>query len=545
MGKIHLLLLPTLISFSFLCKGQISFSGKIVDAETKQALSGVNIQIKQKNVHTVSTSTGYFSLNISQKSPGDTVRFSLIGYKPFNLPLSKLQPDTGVFISLAKLNTALAPVHVVGKGYKEGKFGIKHRGLIMHFTDGMFAPGDSLEIAQVVDFGSQEVKIKNLKLYILESREDTASFAINFYSYQKGTGGKALLDQPLVKKLPVKKGWLTFDLLPHNIKLAGEVVAAVRFLPEDKEQQPISYEVKLGGTSKSSYRRGPEDPWSTPPHHYCLYVTALLDHTVAIKEDTISTPDFSIKSKYVNDHYQVFIHLPKGYDQRKYIQYPVIYVLDANAYFDHARQTAWTYAENHKEAPSPIIVGVGYDNAQLMDSLRVRDYTFPRASVRDSFASSGGGDLFYKFLSRELIPRIDSLYNTDINDRTIMGHSFGGYFALYAFLQAVDQGGATPVFHNYVAGSPSITYQEQYIVKTLQQRLNGWRFSPKNKLKLYITMGERELDGPGKIMYDTLVKELKKQDALILKSVMYPHADHLGTAVPTIQDAFPFLYPEK
>lgn len=56
-----------------------------------------------------------------------------------------------------------------------------------------------------------------------------------------------------------------------------------------------------------------------------------------------------------------------------------------------------------------------------MDSPRVRDYTYPKAQAIDSFATSGGADLFYSFINKELIPQIDSGYRTDTTSRAIMG----------------------------------------------------------------------------------------------------------------------------
>src|SRR5690606_10805484 len=101
---------------------------------------------------------------------------------------------------------------------------------------------------------------------------------------------------------------------------------------------------------------------------------------------------------------------------------------DGNAYFDAVANSVDNYIQGKNISVDPIVVGIGYENAYVMDSLRNRDYTYPEALPADSFTVSGKGDKFYDFIKAKLVPHIDSIYRTDKTNRTIMGHSFGGYF---------------------------------------------------------------------------------------------------------------------
>src|SRR6185503_17561259 len=122
---------------------------------------------------------------------------------------------------------------------------------------------------------------------------------------------------------------------------------------------------------------------------------------------------------------------------------PVIYLLDANVYFDIV---ADAIKENNSNA---LLVGLGYKDFMRMDSLRNRDYTFPKALPKDSFPISGGADKFLSFIGGELLPYIDKTYRTDTSNRALMGHSLGGYFTLYALEQAMLR--KNSLFKNYVA----------------------------------------------------------------------------------------------
>lgn len=88
------------------------------------------------------------------------------------------------------------------------------------------------------------------------------------------------------------------------------------------------------------------------------------------------------------------------------------------------------------------------------------DYTFqyqlatnPRATVH------AGWMIGLAFLSRDMLPKIDSLYKTGVKDFLIMGHSQGGALAylLNAYLYHLQKGGSLPAdirFKTYCSAAP-------------------------------------------------------------------------------------------
>src|SRR5438105_7714894 len=117
-----------------------------------------------------------------------------------------------------------------------------------------------------------------------------------------------------------------------------------------------------------------------------------------------------------------------------------------------------------------ILVGIGYKSFQLMDSLRVRDYLFPKALPSDELITEGGGQNFKEYITHQLIPKIDSEYRTQKNKRALLGHSLGGYFVLYALLNQLEN--KTSDFNTFVAASPSLWYNNFYM-KQLSENLNS------------------------------------------------------------------------
>ncbi len=114
----------------------------------------------------------------------------------------------------------------------------------------------------------------------------------------------------------------------YNSRLKGKVFAAIEFIPENKDVSQIYYEVKLGGNSKSFFRKSILGPWVRPPHHYCIYVTALTDK-VALDdpEDVETLPAFVLNSDFSKELFHIFVRLAKDYSKNKIKAYPVIYQL--------------------------------------------------------------------------------------------------------------------------------------------------------------------------------------------------------------------------
>ena len=256
-------------------------------------------------------------------------------------------------------------------------------------------------------------------------------------------------------------------------------------------------------------------------------------------EDVETAPAFTRTSALTGTPYKIFIRLPKNYDKDVESKYPVIYHLDANAYFDPIGFSVVKLSKRKKISVEPTVVGVGYANAYIMDSLRNRDYTYPSANPIDSFPISGGGKHFYQFIKTELSPLIDSMYRTDVTDRTLMGHSLGGYFVLYALLRDSVE---NPLFHNYVAASPSLWWGDNYILDAFLQP--GFRYTSMNTSKVYLTAGQFELRENSIDEFTKLTTILERDSLMQIKYRVYKQLEHMGTAVPSFEDGIEFVLKE-
>ena len=176
----------------------------------------------------------------------------------------------------------------------------------------------------------------------------------------------------------------------------------------------------------------------------------------------------SITSSVSGRAYGLLVALPDGYaDSGK--SYPVLYVLDGwhfplVAFL--AQQSAYS-----KRMPQLIVVnldqGAGRETRGMVMNLRRLDFT-PTKVRGDDY--SGGADKFLAFLEGEVIPFVDATYRTDKGDRCLLGHSYGGLFAIYAMVHRPG------LFRRIVAASPSLGWDHGSTIKAAEELLKRDRF---------------------------------------------------------------------
>ena len=207
--------------------------------------------------------------------------------------------------------------------------------------------------------------------------------------------------------------------------------------------------------------------------------------------------------------YGVWVTTPPGYEESA-DPLPLIYVMDGNFAVGLTAPLIVTQADPYLTIAPYIQVSVGYAGEEAVDwaRLRNRDLVPPGEPVSDEMvailaaARDAGAmtqeyldaylaelaethaDVFLDFLTDELHPQLQSQLRASESGHGLFGYSYGGLFALYAWLR-----GAGP-FATFGAGSPGVagtTSQVFNLVETLPERIAA---------KLHVTLNEAELLGP-------------------------------------------------
>jgi hypothetical protein len=491
-----------------------------------QPLPYANVGIKSRNVGTVSNDSGLFKLDIPSQYTNDTLIVSIVGYEEIHLLLAEMSTVAGKHEYLMwPLNVKLDEFTFQATKLRERKYGLYKYHPIMHFLDASIQQDDAFEIAQRMRTGEGRKKVTSVNLHINGDRKDSGIFRINFYSCVGNRPGRRITEKSIVQTKAIRNGWLAFDVSKYNVYAEGDFIVGLEFIPNGKKGQRTVYEVKPGGRAKSFVRLSSQGEWQLSPAPYRMYITALTGEALQKEPDEEKEilPAFRMYSRNVHDSFSIFVRLPENYDRSK--KYPVIFLLDANFYFSRVSDSI------ERMSMQPILVGIGYKDFAVMDSLRERDYTYP-PMFKVVSNITGGGKQFYSFLAEELINQVTSRYSIS-DQRCLMGHSLGGYFVLYALYRDLQEG--NNVFSNYCAVSPSVEYNDQYLAHRFEELNAG-----SNQVKqLSISWGQpEESEREGNIMYgDALHDFIKvitsdKFRQLKLSTETVPNAGHLEAALP-------------
>jgi predicted alpha/beta superfamily hydrolase len=260
-----------------------------------------------------------------------------------------------------------------------------------------------------------------------------------------------------------------------------------------------------------------------------------------------------MESQHNGRTYRITISLPLGYDKSPDEawpfndtpeKWPVIYVLDGNWNFglvtDIIRPMAWCGSTT-----DAIVVGIGYPEdsnpiTTFRETMTRRDHDLTpvhdaetEKNMSEGFkrpVPNGDAAGFHKFIQEELIPFVEKTYRADPAKRILVGHSYGGLFALHSLFE-------TPgLFSVMVMGSPTLSYAKRYMF----QREETFSKAPKQvPVKIYLFMGEYEENINDTTLTDTLrlaaILEGRKYEGLSLVKHIFEDQNHCEVAAAGFQ----------
>ncbi len=267
----------------------------------------------------------------------------------------------------------------------------------------------------------------------------------------------------------------------------------------------------------------------------------------------LATECHPIKSKATGQDYEIAIALPYTYIQDALgggpfstppATWPVVYLTDANWHLgmvtDFVREMAWC-----GRTSDAIIVGIGYPQDEssqeawrATSALRSHDLTPVRIEKEEIAGTkwikrqvtTGGGGKFFSFLKEELIPWVEQEYHADPARRILVGHSYGGLFALFALFQEPG------LFRSYIAASPYLGNQEPSIV-TMEREFA--KTHTNLEAQVYLAAGELEESADDPTLTDmyrlAALLESRNYKGLSLAKQIFPDNNHCEVVAPALQ----------
>ncbi|RLC52475.1 MAG: hypothetical protein DRI23_02660, partial [Candidatus Cloacimonadota bacterium] len=250
-----------------------------------------------------------------------------------------------------------------------------------------------------------------------------------------------------------------------------------------------------------------------------LYIATSLFSTEIKDGQYILGEQITIKSKILDQERQILVYTPTGYKTAT-VEYPVMYLLDGGYHFLHTTGIV-QYLAGLGIIPQTIVVAI-----QNID----RNKDFLPSNTKD-IPSSGGAPEFLSFISDELMPYIDENYRT-VSYKTLVGHSFGGTFTAYTFLEAPD------LFNAYIAISPVMHWDNDMLITkaetALKEKYDTYKF-------YYMTLGNEPSYLPAIGKFVALV-DTKFPENLDFSYTHMPEENHGTIPHKTIYNALEKLY---
>jgi predicted alpha/beta superfamily hydrolase/cyclophilin family peptidyl-prolyl cis-trans isomerase len=217
---------------------------------------------------------------------------------------------------------------------------------------------------------------------------------------------------------------------------------------------------------------------------------------------------------------------------------PVIYILDGPSHFHYGSGMLAHLAAN-AQIPEMIMVAVPNTADRMHDLTPTHTMLGYEGKESAMNATSGGGEAFFDFLEKELIPDVESRYTT-MPYRLFSGHSLGGLMALHGFVERPG------LFQAWIAVDPSLWWDDLELVRRAEQKLPG---ATDIRGKVFIGVADYSARGDGAIVTMETGAErfeyaMQSSPSPRLHSMLklYPADDHGSVPFPSLYDGLLFVF---
>tara|TARA_A100000171_G_C2140567_1_gene155576 strand:+ start:16354 stop:19401 length:3048 start_codon:yes stop_codon:yes gene_type:complete len=227
------LLLFLVTSFSLVAQEVMTIAATVLDEQTKEPVSFVNVGFPEKGIGTVTNEYGNFSLTLNNKDIGeDTVlQISSLGYKTKNLPIHSLGALTSnkALVYLTPTQYALDEVVLTSEKREFDRLG-SYTYSKENLGYWMNKEGLGGEIATRITVNKKNTQLQNLTFNIVENKGDSLLVRVKVYDYHRGFPGKNLVTQNIFHTITRKKGVETIPLKEYNIIAHEDVIVSLELV---------------------------------------------------------------------------------------------------------------------------------------------------------------------------------------------------------------------------------------------------------------------------------------------------------------------------
>lgn len=235
--------------------------GNVKDAKTEAPLPYANIGVVHKEQGTVSDSNGFFEIRLTESNANDTIRISMIGYKPKMLTVKNLRSKKGeVEIQLAEEISELKEVVVTAKKWKRNTLGNKTKSTFIGHLFYYEQLGKEMGIK--INIGRKPTVVDDFNFHISYNRFSAKSFfRLNMYKIVNGKPSDTILKENIIIAVePKQTGMISTNLKAYDIVLTEDVIVTLEWVDTEGDIKPTEALVlSVGLLTGGTYERGSKE----------------------------------------------------------------------------------------------------------------------------------------------------------------------------------------------------------------------------------------------------------------------------------------------
>ena len=214
----------------FISQAQITYTGTVLDADSKRPIEFVNLGVLESTSGTVTDEQGNFTLNL--KVDLATIKFSSIGYESKTIALAKLKKDSKVYLSPVsyKIETVQINAQEFGKERKIGKEN-KRKNTIWGTPVVQHLGG---EIGMRIKI-NRETLLKSAHFGMHARSADSILFRVNLYEYANGKLGKNLITKNVYSYTHEIADYASIDLSHLKLIVYDDVLLSLQIIKKEKK----------------------------------------------------------------------------------------------------------------------------------------------------------------------------------------------------------------------------------------------------------------------------------------------------------------------
>lgn len=207
--------------------------GTVQDAQTGAPLAYASVQVLGDKRGCLTDAQGHFRLSLVGVDPTAEVRISHLSYVPGQFALDSLCRLKQVRLALPPRERVLPAVTIDARQrWRTQKVGVPRYLGAWNAWGSDDTAAFFVEVGQRMELGTQWSQLTTLAFYLSQGVADTALFRVVVYRYdrERQRPGEQWIEQDLLFRRPLRKGWVKLDLSPYRLWLKGEVVVSVQYL---------------------------------------------------------------------------------------------------------------------------------------------------------------------------------------------------------------------------------------------------------------------------------------------------------------------------